>query len=149
LPFQYSLKALRSELQASFASRLGQRFDAAVVRETSTVERDAFDASSLGFFSHTLANQGRSGGVATVATQLLAHLFFRGRGRSHHAGAIFGDDAGVDVQVRAEDSQASDALLGDTLARLARTTQTLFFLVQHGVAPYFFLVSLMTTRSSA
>ena len=34
-------------------------------------------------------------------------------------------------------------------AGLAGATQALLFLVQHGVAPYFFFVSLRLTRSSA
>jgi hypothetical protein len=63
--------------------------------------------------------------------------------------AVLRDHARVDVQVRAEDRQARDILLGDAGPRLTRTAQALFLLVQHFVAPYFFFVSFSTTRSSA
>jgi hypothetical protein len=53
------------------------------------------------------------------------------------------------VKVRAVDRQAGNALQGDADARLACTTQTLLLLVQHAAAPYFFLVSLIVTFSSA
>src|SRR6202012_3438355 len=125
-----------------------QCLDTTVVGEASTVERHLLDAGGLRLFGDALADSGCSGGVATVL-ELLADFLLGRRGRGDDAGAVDGNHAGVDVQVRAEDRQTSDILLGDTGPRLTRAAQPLFFLVQHGVAPYFFFVSFRPTRSSA
>jgi hypothetical protein len=52
------------------------------------------------------------------------------------------------MEVGAVHAQTRNALLGNANAGLTGTAQTLLFLVQHHAAPYFFLVSLITTFSS-
>src|SRR5574344_541968 len=142
---------LRLELQARFASGFSQSLDTAVVCKTSTVKSHFFDTSSLGFLGNTLANQRGSCHVATLAcgTQLGTHFCLGGGCRSKHLGAVFGKHAGIDMQVGAIDAQTRHALLGNTDAGLTCTAQTLFFFAQHHAAPYFFLVSLIVTFSSA
>mmetsp|Transcript_23374 Transcript_23374/g.55594 ORF Transcript_23374/g.55594 Transcript_23374/m.55594 type:complete len:232 (-) Transcript_23374:4076-4771(-) len=137
-----------SELQTGFAGGFGQRLDAAVVGEARAVERDLLDASCLGLLGDQLADQRGRSDVATVA-DLLAHRFLGGRGSGQHLVAVFRQDLGVDVKVGAEHRQTGHTLQGDASAGLARTTQALFFLGHHGAAPYFFLVSLRETFSSA
>jgi hypothetical protein len=83
------------------------------------------------------------------APPICAHFGFRRGCRSQHLGAVVGNDAGVDVQVGAVHSQAHGTLLCNADARLTRAAQTLLFLGQHDPDPYFFLVSLITTFSSA
>src|SRR4051812_29497395 len=140
-----------SELQAGFARRLGQRLHAAVVREARTVERDLLDAGRLRALGDALADDRRRRDVAALArdAQLLAHFLLGRRRAREHLAAVVRDDAGVDVQVGAVHGQAGDPLLRDARARLARTAQALVFLREHRVAPYFFFVSLSTTRSFA
>src|SRR5690606_14597793 len=124
--------------------------DTTVILVASAVESDLLDASSLGLLGDALADQGRGGGIATVL-DLVAHFLLGGRGRGPDLAAVARNHAGVDVQVRTGDRQTHGALQGDTCTRLACATQALFLLAccHDESAPYFFLVSFKTTRSSA
>src|SRR5690606_37164890 len=122
-----------------------------VVCEAGAIERDLLDTGGLGLLGDALADDRGSGGVATLArrAQLRAHFLLGRGGRGEHAAAVGRDHVGVDMQVGAVHRQANGTLLGDADARLAGTAQALFFLGQHDRTPYFFLVSLITTFSSA
>ena len=112
------------------------------------------DAGGLGLFGDALADHRGGGDVAALARDLrvageaLADVGFGGRGAGQHARAVVGDDAGVDVQVRAVHGQARDALQRDAGARLLGAAQALVVLAEHLVSPYFFFVSLIVTFSS-
>ncbi len=123
-----------------------------MVRETGAVERHLLDTGGLGPLGDALAHDRRRSGVATLArrAELRAQLLLGGGTAGEHLGAIVGNDAGVDVEVGAVHREARHVLLDDAHARLTGAAQSLVFLVQHGArAPYFFLVSLSTTRSPA
>ncbi|MNR33926.1 hypothetical protein D3C85_1516500 [compost metagenome] len=122
-----------------------------MVSETCAIECNLLDTGSLGLFSNTLADQGCRGGVATLArtAERRAHFGFGSGSTGQHRGAVAGDHAGVDVEVRAVHAQTRHALLGNADAGLTCTTETLLFLGQHIAAPYFFLVSLIVIFSSA
>src|ERR1035437_7744226 len=122
-----------------------------MVRKTSTIKGHFFNASRLGFFSHTLANHLCGGDVATLASsaQGLANLGFGSRGRRQAFAAVARNHARIDVQIGAIDREPRNPLCGDPDAGLTRSAKTLFFFGQHVAAPYFFLVSLIVTFSSA
>src|SRR5690606_16795746 len=105
----------------------------------------------LRLFSDALADESSCGGVATLAScaQVAAHFGFCRRCGCNHLGAVAGNDRGIDMEVRTVHRQTRNALVGNADTGLQRTSQTLLFLVQHDAAPYFFLVSLIVTFSSA
>ena len=78
-----------------------------------------------------------------------AHFLFHCGSGCQHTRAICGNDGRIHVHIRAIDRQAGNTLAGDANACLARAAQALLFLVKHNAKPYFFLVSLIMTRSSA
>jgi hypothetical protein len=129
---------------------LGQRLDAAVVRKTGAVERHLLDAGGLGRSAMRLPI---TCAAATLPPLPAPPSCLRISASAVEAlastRAVAGNDGGVDVQVGAVDGQAGHALRRDADARLAGTAKTLLFLGQHDAAPYFFLVSLITTFSSA
>src|SRR5690606_27236798 len=131
-------------------SRVCKGFHPAMVGKTGTVERHLLNTRSLRLFCDTLADQGRSRGVAAFAstTDLCTHFGFGSGGSGQHTAAIVGNHARVDVQVGAVHGQANGALLRNADARLTGATETLLFFGQHDPDPYFFLVSLITTFSS-
>src|SRR5207342_3793726 len=71
-------------------------------------------------------------GALAVALELLAQVSFDRRGAGEHAGAVVGDDGGVDVQVAAMHRQARDALERDANPGLLRAAKALIGLVEHG-----------------
>src|ERR1700741_2539038 len=61
----------KSELQAAFASRVGQGLDAAVVAVARTIERNLFDAGSLGLLGDRATDLGGGLGVLAVLQAVL------------------------------------------------------------------------------
>ena len=130
---------------------ISQRLDATMVRKTSAIKRHFFNASSLCFFSNTLADGLGCSGVATLAcaTQGLTHFDLGGRSTGQHLRAVARNHAGVNMQIGAIHRQACHTLRRDADTRLTGTAKTLLFFGQHTAAPYFFLVSLIVIFSSA
>src|ERR1019366_8801550 len=114
----------RSELEAGFARRFGQRLDAAVVREPGAIERDPLDAGCFRLLGDALADDRRRGDVAAfardlaLARQILAYVGFRRRGARENARAVVGNHVGVDVQVRPVHREPRGALHGNAHASL-------------------------------
>jgi hypothetical protein len=131
LPSAIPWSLARSELEAGFARRLGQRLDAAVVAETGAVERDLSMPAALAFSAMRLPT------TAAAATLPPLPATFESPARSlrtsasavealaEDARAVVGDDAGVDVQVGPVHGQARDALQRDAGARLLGAAQAL------------------------
>src|SRR5450830_600104 len=119
------------ELQTGFTRGICQRLHTAVVTETGAVERDFGDSCLQCFFSNALANQGCSGGIATLARfagQLRANFCFHGRRRNQNF-SVRADQVRVNVQVSAVDRQAVHFQLRDLDAGLTSAAQTRFFFV--------------------
>src|SRR6185369_3011477 len=125
------------ELEAGFACSVGERLDAAVVRESGAIERDPLDTGRLRLLGDALADNRCRGDVAAlarglgVAAQRLADVGLERRCAREDALAVVGDDAGVDVQVGPVHGQPRDALQRDAPARLLRTARALVLLGQH------------------
>src|SRR4030095_16130231 len=134
------------ELETAGARGFRERLHTAMEPESGTVERDVLDAERLRLLGNALADGFRRGLVAAVL-QILAHVRLGRRRAREHAIALRRDDLRINVAVAAQDDEARRALLRDADARLLRAAAAGFFLRFHG-RPYFFLVSLITTRSS-
>lgn len=86
-----------------------------------------------------------------ISSELGADFGFERGSRNENAVALGSDDGGVNVQVGAVHRQTIDLLQLDAGASGTGAAQTVFLLVDHSLTSplYFFLVSLMTTCSSA
>ena len=125
-----------------------------MVTITGTVKSAGFDTSGLCLLCQTGADNLRSSDVAArlaISSELGADFGFERGSRNEHAVALGSDDGGVNVQVGAVHRQTIDLLQLDAGASGTGAAQTVFLLVDHSLTSplYFFLVSLMTTCSSA
>src|SRR5689334_2589670 len=142
------------ELQAALAGALGHRLDAAVILVPGAVERDRLDPQRPGLFGNAPADQRRRRAVAAIF-RVLADLALERRRAGQHLIAVRRDDLRVDMAIGPADDQPVCPLLGDACPGFAGAAHTSFALVHQPVssldspAGYFFLVSLITTRSSA
>src|SRR5277367_6476824 len=93
------------ELETRFASGLCQRFDAPVVHETGTVERDFGNPLGLGAFRDRAAD-GLGGLDVAGSFQVAAHVLLQGRCRHQHLVALGGEDLRIDMLGRPVHRQA-------------------------------------------
>ena len=100
-----------------------------------------FDAGGLGLSAMRLPISVAASTLPPCRRRRLARARpSRRSGADEHLRAVFGDDAGVDVQIRAEDGQTGHALQGNAGTGLTGAAQALFFL--------FNMVRLLTSSSS-
>ena len=98
--------------------------------EAGAIEGNLLDAGSLRTLGDELADRFRGRLVAAVR-DFLAQAGLQRRSRSQYFSAARRDDLGVDVAVRAIDTQAHSLELGDFCPGFAGTAQTRFFPVKH------------------
>jgi hypothetical protein len=121
---------------------------AAVVAESRAVEGDLGHARRLRLLGDALADLGR-GFLLRAVREASAHVLLERRGRGEHLAAGRVDHLRVDVLVRAVHREAH-ALLAPMRTRVFAARRCLeIFLSMSRLSPYFFLVSLITTFSSA
>src|SRR4029079_16883456 len=100
----WHVSSSRSELEAGFASRFGERLDPPVIPEPGPIEDDALDAGGLGPVGDGAADDGCLLGLRRAGA---AKLLLEGRGGGQRPPGGVVDDLRVDVDVAAEDRETS------------------------------------------
>src|SRR3546814_842941 len=109
-----------------------------MITEARTVKSNQFDTSGFGLFGYALANQAGGGSVAAIgvlACKLFANFGLQRRGADEHTIAFRRNNVCVDVQIRAENTEAMHTQFADFPTGRCCTTQTGGFLVHDSSLP--------------
>src|SRR3569833_3209563 len=140
----------RSELEAAFASGIGERLAAAVIEVAAAIEDHFLDLGRLAALGDQLAD--RSGAFDRAAVLGCPQILVEGRGGGERTARRVVDDLGIDVLAGAVDAQ-TDTTIGASLDGLANARLAPFCSLEAdghlAGAPYFFLPSLRATYSPA